>query len=192
MFKIARVILLVLAASMLTTTTDAQELPIRTRVPNNVVSLYGPTKDDWDNVTNLEKVTYLKVFDYSHISPSGSPQLDDAILSSQLAEYPNLRVLMLFAPHATDKIVETVSKMNQLQILVIGGARITDDGLAKLQRISNLKTLALWDTEVTNSGVKNLRRKNSRLSVETSGIDRGGSLLNRSGYPTEKLMSLIR
>lgn len=156
------------------------------------IGLYGPTSDDWEAVKAPSEVAFLQVYDFSIISPSKAPPLDDDTLKMRLIEFINLRAIIVFAPHATDGFLTSINELEKLEVIMIAKSKVTDDGILKLSNSPKLRILALWETNVSQDGIRRLRSMNDRIDIEVTSDDIGGRYVNRSGYPTSELVKEIR
>src|SRR5262245_49827619 len=79
-------------------------------------------------------------------------------LLKQLAEFKQLRALILWDTPVDDALVGELASLTGLQTLELDGTEISGDGLKKLAPLKALRRLSLWRVRVGDAGLKTLAK----------------------------------
>lgn len=85
-------------------------------------------------------------------------QVDDEALHG-LPRFVHLQELSLrYCPRVTSRGLAVIAEYPELRVLVLDGTGVGDEGLAHVQGLSNLRELNLYRTKVTDAGMMHLAR----------------------------------
>jgi len=85
----------------------------------------------------------------------------------QLAQMPQLEMLLLRGLDANDVAVDQIARLPQLRHLWIGGHAVTDGAVPRLAEMQSLESLVLLQTSVTPDGRRMLERSLPDCTVDT-------------------------